>query len=395
MIQINENTQCCGCNACGDICTHNAISYETDQEGFWYPKVDIGLCTNCGLCEQVCPMRKDNWVPKEQFETPVCYGAYNKDPVIRFNSTSGGVFSALASTIFKHGGYVSGAVYTDNFHVNNIISDSPDDMERLRSSKYIQSSAKALYLTIKKLLKKGERVLACGTPCQMAALRSFIGDIPNTLLIVDILCKSCNSPKVFQKYLLFLEKRYNSRVVAIKERDKKYGWNSLTRRVSFINGQDFFGKGYSDHFQRGFQYNIYARPSCYDCLFKGIPRIGDITIGDFWGIEKIDDSLSDDKGTSMVFLNNKKGQSFFEQAKEELIWKKVKLSDILEGNRTAIMKNRLPYPNDVDREAFFRDLDVMPFDKVAKKHFSLPRRTIISILRQKTKGVLSSIKKHL
>ena len=395
MINITEKNQCCGCNACGDACCHEAISFKTDSEGFWYPYVNTELCVDCGICDNVCPMHKKNTVPQDSYESPLCFGAYNKNHVTRHESTSGGLFSALADYMYKQGGYVSGAIYTEHFDVVNIVSNNINDLKRIRGSKYIQSSAIGLYKEIKSLLKDNKKVLVCGTPCQMSALRSFLKDIPNNLLIVDILCKSCNSPKVFHKYIQSLEDRFNSPVVTVKERDKDHGWNSLTRKVSFENGSVFFGKGYSDHFQRGFQYNVFARPSCYDCQFKSIPRIGDITLGDFWGVEELDINLYDNKGTSMVFLNNEKGRKYFEAIKDQLIWKEVVFKDILIGNKTAILKNHLASPHNINRKNFFEDLNSMPFDKLAIKHFPPPQCNYLACLKSIIKRTLSSIRIYL
>ena len=394
MIQITDKTQCCGCNACGDICSHNAISYVTDEEGFWYPKIDASLCIDCGLCERVCPMQKDCLVPKGQYETPVCYGAYHKDIVIRFDSTSGGMFSALASAMYKQGGYVSGAIYTDQFDVVNFISNNKRDLKRLRSSKYVQSSAIGLYKEIKKLLTNGEHILACGSPCQMAALRTYLNKDYDNLIIVDFLCRACNSPMVFHKYLEYLENTYGGKIVAIKDKNKDHGWRSLARKVTFDNGRVYYGEGHDDHYRRGYHLNVFCRPSCYDCQFKGCPRIADITLGDFWGIENVDASLDKDLGTSMVCINNAKGQRFFDSIKDKLIWKEVRLEQILAGNRMPFMGGGINYPSGIDRQEFFRAVREMPFDKAALRFFppSSHKKRVSS--KQKVKNILAITKTH-
>lgn len=390
--KTNDKTQCCGCNACGDVCTHEAISYKTDEEGFWYPEINHTRCVECGLCKRVCPMSKESEAKLSQYNTPICIGAYHKNISIRMDSTSGGVFSVLAETMYNQGGYVSGAIYTDQFDVVNLISNSPDDLARLRRSKYAQSSAIGLYRQIQKLLVLGEQVLVCGIPCQMAAIRSFLRkDYPN-LIIVDLLCKSCNSPKVFHKYLSWLEAQYHSKVVACQERDKEHGWNSLTRRIDFKDGQTFYGKGYKDLFQRGFQYNIYERPSCYNCQFKGIPRYGDITLGDFWGINNVDKSFYDNKGTSLVLLNNEKGKEFFETVKHSLVWKTFNLDDAIAGNRLAIIGGQIEDSLGNKRKDFFQDIDKLAFDQVAKKYFPLRKPSIAIVIKKKIKRLLEHIK---
>ena len=393
MIQINDKSQCCGCNACGDVCSHGAISFETDEEGFWYPKIDSSLCTNCGLCEKACPMLSDHLVPARQYEKPVCVGAIHKDIVIRFDSTSGGLFSALASAMYKQGGYVSGAVYTEQFDVVNLISNNKRDLKRLRSSKYVQSSAVGLYKTIRSLLTKGERVLACGSPCQMAALRTFLGKDYDNLLIVDFLCRACNSPLAFHQYLKSLETAYEGKIVAIKDKNKDHGWRSLARKVTFDNGKVYYGEGHEDDYRRGYHQNAFCRPSCYNCKFKGIPRLADITLGDFWGIEAVDESLDRDLGTSMVFLNNEKGERFFEGIKDKLTWKAVRLEQILPGNRPAITEG-IDYPAHIDRQSLFQDLHTMPFNEVAAKHFPHSDHQRPVTTKQKIKNIIYLLRRH-
>ncbi|WP_300725347.1 Coenzyme F420 hydrogenase/dehydrogenase, beta subunit C-terminal domain [uncultured Bacteroides sp.] len=368
MINIQDKKDCCGCNACGDVCSHTAISFTSDNEGFWYPVIDKKLCVDCGLCEKICPMLHVEEIKPKEYSYPIkVIGAYHKNITIRFDSTSGGIFSALANSMYKSGGYVSGAIFNEDFTVSNYISNNKRDLSKLRSSKYVQSSAINLYKTIKDLLIKGEKVLACGSPCQMAALRTYLRKDYDNLIIVDFLCRATNSPKVYRKYLDFLEKKYNSKIVYIKAKNKDHGWRSLARKVVFENGQVYYGEGHEDHYRRGYHWNMYERPSCYDCKFKGFPRIADITLGDFWGIEKIDPSLDKNLGTSMVMINTPKGETFFETVKSKLEWKEFKVEDVLPQNRDAIL-GKIKYPK-IDRQAMFEDLDKMDFDEVAKKYF--------------------------
>ncbi len=369
MIQITDKSNCCGCNACGDICAHNAITFKTDNEGFWYPHVDEAKCTNCGLCERACPMLHIDELKHNDFNTPKVYGAYCNDIVVRFDSTSGGVFSVLAQAMYKQGGYVGGAIYTDTFDVKNVISNNKKDLRKLRSSKYLQSNAEGLYRQIKKLLIAGEKVLVCGSPCQMAALRQFLKKDYENLLIVDFLCRATNSPKVFHKYIESLERKYGSKVIAVKDKNKDHGWHSLARKITFEDGQVYYGEGHEDDYRRGYHLNVYERPSCYNCKFKGLPRMSDITLADFWGLKQIDPAMDKDLGTSLVFVNSEKGHKFFEQVRSKFTIKEYQFEQALPGNKTAIMGGQLPYPSNINRDEFFRSLDEMPFDECAAKYF--------------------------
>lgn len=396
MIEIENKTDCCGCQACGDICHAEAISFHSDHEGFWYPEVDRNKCTDCHLCEKICPVLNIDALKHHNKSAPKVFGGYNKDIVIRFDSTSGGVFSLLAQAMYKQKGYVSGAIYTDEFKVVNFISDDKKDLRRLRSSKYVQSNAEGLYKRIKSLLESGEKVLACGSPCQMAALRSFLRKDYENLIIVDFLCRATNSPKVFEKYKESLESRYGSKIVAIKDKNKDHGWHSLARKVTFENGQVYYGEGHEDDYRRGYHANVFERPSCYECKFKGVPRISDITLGDFWGIGSVDPSLEQNLGTSLVMINSGKGEKYFDIIRDKLVMKEFSLDDIVPGNSTAIMGGKLPYPAGIDRNEFFKSLDEMPFDECAAKFFpyvseqkvTLKRkiRTLLGIVRRNVKN---------
>ena len=354
MIQITDKSKCCGCNACGDVCAHGAITFKADIEGFWYPVVDKERCVGCGLCEKVCPELHIDELKKNDNNPPVTIAAINKNMRVRWDSTSGGAFSALAEVMYGMGGYVSGAVYDDNFLVHNYISNNPGDLARLRSSKYLQSNAEGLYKEIRELLRKGEKVLACGTPCQMAALRSFLHKDYENLIIVDFICRGVNSPKVYRKYLDSLERKYSGKVVYVKAKNKELGWRNLTRKVVFDNGKVYYGVRMDDDFRRGYHTNVFCRPSCYACRYKGFPRMADITIADYWGIEKVDKNLDNNIGTSMILLNSKKGERYFELAKQKMEWEQTDFESILPGNVAL----RLPIePAKIDRRQFFEDLE--------------------------------------
>lgn len=375
MIQITDKLKCCGCNACGDICPKDAITFKTDIEGFWYPEVDMERCIDCGLCEKVCPELHIGELKKNDYERPITIAAINKDMQVRWDSTSGGGFSALADVMYRKGGYVSGAVYNEDFSVSNFISDNPGDLLRLRSSKYLQSNAGGLYKQIRELLRKGEKVLACGTPCQMAALRSYLCKDYDNLIIVDFVCRGVNSPKVYRKYLDSLERKYGGKVVYVKAKNKELGWRNLTRKVVFDNGKSYYGVRMEDDFRRGYHTNVFCRPSCYVCRYKGFPRMADITIADYWGIERVDKNLDNNIGTSMVLLNSKKGEAYFEQVKDKLEWIYTEFESILPGN---IALRKPIEPAKINREQFFNDLDKGTFDDVVQKYFPLRKEQGIS-----------------
>ena len=368
MIHLQNKVDCCGCNACGDICPKNAISFRTDQEGFWYPEVDPGKCVECGLCERTCPILNVKDLKKNDLPESVCYAAEHRNLEVIFDSTSGGVFSAMAEIMYRSGGYVGGAVFNEDFSVSHFISADKGDLPRLRSSKYLQSSLEGFYTRVGEHVKAGEQVLVCGTPCQMSALRAFLGRDYDNLLIADFICRGINSPKVWQKYLRSFEERYGSPVVYAKAKSKEYGWRKLTQKVILADGRHIYETLEQSNFTKGYlRTNVYCRPSCYECRFKGFPRIADITLADFWGIERVDKSMEKNLGTSLVLLNSQKGIRFFERFRHRINAIPVPFDKIFTGNPALV---RPLDPPSVDREQFFRDLDAMSFTQLADKYIN-------------------------
>lgn len=367
MIKLLNKIDCCGCNACGDICPKQAISYKTDNEGFWYPEVDMEKCIDCGLCEKVCPIINVKDLKKNDLPESICYAAEHKNLEVVFDSTSGGLFSALADIMYKSGGYVGGAVFNEDFKsVRQYISNNKQDLPRLRSSKYLQSSLNGFFSKVRDLLKADEHVLVCGSPCQMAALRAFLRKDYENLIIADYICRGINSPKVWGKYIDSFEERYGHKVVYAKAKSKEYGWRNLTQKVILDNGKSYFETREQSNFTKGYlRTGVYCRPSCYDCKFKGYPRISDITLADFWGIEKVNTSMEKNLGTSLVMINSKKGERYFETVKGRINYVQVPFDSIEGGNRSL---NLSVDPPKVDRKQFFEDLDNMSFLQIADKY---------------------------
>lgn len=369
MINITNKVDCCGCNACGDICGKHAISFVTDNEGFWYPEVNRELCVDCGLCDKVCPIQnKANHV--ERYAEPNVFAAYAKDETIRLDSTSGGIHSMLALKMYEKNAYVGGAVYNSDHTCSQIVDNNPERLPEIRSSKYLQSNAEGVYKEIRGLLKEGKNVFFCGCPCQIHALYNFLGKDYENLVTCDFICRGVNSPKVFLKYMEMLEHQYGAKATEIKFKNKKWGWHNFSMRVNFENGMEYCKDRYHDLFFIGYlQANLLTRPSCYECHFKGFPQKADISMADFWGIEKIDKTMDQDKGTSLVMVNSDKGRTLFESIKDKIEWRQFTMDDARAGN--PVMDGSLKSASS-NREAFFNDLDKMPFEKVAAKYFPQP-----------------------
>lgn len=370
MIHITSKTNCCGCNACGDICPKQAISFETDIEGFWYPKVDESKCVNCGLCEKVCPVLHADELKTNDFPKPRTFAAYHKNLEIHFDSSSGGLFSAFAEEIYKKGGYVGGAVYTEDFYAVQFISQNKADLARLRRSKYLQSNSEGFYKEVKKAVLTGLPVLVCGTPCQIVALHRFMGKTYDNLYLIDLSCHSIPSPKAHRKYLDFLENEYGKKIFTFEHRNKEMGWRKAAKKAVFADGKVYYGAG-DDLYKRAFLSEMINRPSCYDCKFRGFPRISDITLSDFWGIEYVAKEMDDDIGVSAVMVNSSKGEKLFELIKKRLFIKDVSLDDIIPFQAGLVKKPKRP---NYDREQFFKDLESLPFNELGDKYFPVKKR---------------------
>lgn len=388
MINITDKKNCSGCKACYNICPRNCIELKVDQEGFWYPKVNEDKCVECGLCEKVCPeinIYKNN----SAYVEPTCIAAWNKDKSVRANSSSGGVFTSIAEWILDNDGVVFGAAYDRSHKVIHTEVHSIEDLSELRGSKYVQSDINNTYNRAKKYLKTGRSVLFTGTPCQIAGLYNFLQKEYAHLYTCDIVCHGVPSPIVFQKYKQNLEGSYNSRIQKIDFRNKKSGWKSYCVAIQFENHREYSKTFVNDVYMKGFLRNYYLRPSCYSCSYAKLPRISDITLGDFWGIVSKYPELDDDGGTSLLLINTDKGKAMLEACKNNIEQHECDLEVAVQGNPSIISSVKEPKK----RRMFFEDLHNMDFDYVIKKYMSaeaFTERVIIFAVR-----VLRFIKKRI
>ncbi len=387
MIEIKDKKDCCGCNACGDICPKTAICFEKDSEGFLYPVVDRSKCVECGLCEKTCPQLHHATLRQNEFAEPKCFAVAHKNLATLFDSTSGGAFSALANVIYRRGGFVGGAIWNDDFSIRQYVSDDKDDLPKLRSSKYAQSDARGFYAAVKAAVETGRPVLVCGCPCQMFALRAYLGRTYDNLYIIDFICRGNNSPLVFRKYLDWQESRNGGKAVYVKPKNKELGWRNLTTKIVFDNGKTVYDTRDTSYFTKGYlSTNVYCRPSCYHCQFKGLPRVSDITVADFWGANDLElpKELDRDLGTSLVMLNNSRGEALFGEVSRSMHVFNLSWEQAQRGN--VMWKSSLPPPN-CNRDEFFQILNEHGFEAVARRFISPPnisffRFSLLDVLRR-------------
>lgn len=358
-----EKKQCTGCGLCENICHTAAISMTIDKEGFWYPTIDDDKCSRCDRCTKICPVSQE-WSFSDQDRNPVkIYAAWSMDEEVRFHSTSGGIFSELALSVIEDGGVICGASYDESYSVKHILIDNETGLKRIRQSKYVQSDMGAIYKEIVMQLCQGKNLLFCGTPCQCQAVFCYCKEYKvdtKKLYLIDFICRGSNSPKVYKKFLEELEEEYQSVVNRVWFKNKTYGWNRFSTKIEFENGTYYLKDRYHDTFIRGYiEENLYIRPSCTDCKFKGFQRESDITLGDFWGvhIEKCD--TESDGGTSMVMIHTEKGKKLWNAISDRVNYVEKTLEEVIAGN-VCFMNSIIPGKH---REEFMRDLDRIPVIK--------------------------------
>ena len=317
MIEIKNKSECCGCGACKNICPIGAISLEKDEEGFLYPKTDSGKCVKCGRCVKVCPIKNRMDYGKNTYAQKA-YAAQTTDKEVLKKSSSGGVFTEIASEIIASGGVVFGAAMDDDLCLRHIGAESAADLDKLCGSKYVQSEIGTAYEDIRNFLDSGRKVLFCGTPCQVGGLYNFLGKSYDNLYTQDIICHGVPSPMVFEEYVKYREKKAGSKAQKIYFRNKKYGWKNFSLNFLFENGREYIKPASDDYYLCSFLSDLCLRPSCHDCAFKSQKRQSDITLADFWGVERIYPQINDNRGTSLVLVNSQKGSELFDGIKDRL-----------------------------------------------------------------------------
>lgn len=359
MITIENKANCCGCHACFNICPNKAINMVEDDNGFKIPVIDKAKCIDCGLCEKVCPILNNNISTNE----PIAYAVSNLNEDERKNSSSGGVFSLLAKYILNKNGIVFGACFDEKFNVKHTYIETEEELKKFRSSKYVQSTIGDTFKQVKSFLEKNRLVLFSGTPCQIEGLKKFLMKDYENLYTQDIICHGVPSPKVWQDYVRYRENKANQKTEAVNFRNKDDGWGKYNTYFKFENGEYKIDHN-KDPFMNVFLSDLVLRESCYECKFKKKNRISDITLGDFWGIDKINKEFNDDTGVSLVILNSKKAIDFFEEIKEKTKYEKVDFEQAISYNKS--MTNSAKYNN--KRDIVLKKINENNFEKLANKY---------------------------
>lgn len=353
MITINHKSECCGCEACVQICPKNCINLTTDNEGYKYPKVNQNNCINCHLCEKACPYI--NNISQVNTRTPILtLAAKNKNLQIVEKSSSGGVFYELAKQTISIGGYVFGAIINDRYEVVHSYTNSLSGLNKMMGSKYVQSKIGNTFSVVENFLKEGKKCLFSGTPCQISGLLYFLKKKYDNLLTVDIVCHGIPSPGVWNKYISnILNQRKDNNInsesfLSINFRKKEgFSWSGYGFSIDKNDRQLITQPAPLNPYMRSFLTNNCLRPSCYQCIYKKNSQ-SDITLGDFWGIDKIVPKLYDEKGVSMVMLNTQKGIDAMPY--DQFIIEKVDFLEAKKYNSAIDLSTQKP----ITRKRFFK-----------------------------------------
>ena len=309
------HANCNGCGLCSVVCPKQCIEMKEKPDGFLYPHVNKKDCIGCGLCVKKCP--EYGFIAREKVKQ--VYAAKTRDRKLITESTSGGIFGELAKSILDTGGVVYGAAYVDVDVVRHQRISNISELYKLNGSKYVQSEISSVYPMIKEDLLSSKNVLFSGTGCQIAAIRNYLPKDFNNLICVEVVCHGVPAPGLFKKYIKWLSQKGNAPVLKYQFRSKCERPTGEHSKYYYETSKGFnSGYSYEDPYYGSFLCGSILRNSCYKCNFKGRLRSGDITIGDFWGIEKTNSKINTDSGISLVMINTEKGNRMFEPLKNRL-----------------------------------------------------------------------------
>lgn len=359
---LNLENDCCGCSSCRNICPVHAIEMQNSHDGFYIPVVDPAKCINCGLCLKACQICTE---PKKK-EPDAVYAMAHKDQKIRFVSSSGGLFLSICECLYEVYGnrlHCFGAVWDKDLSVVHKEANTFEECKDFSGSKYVQSKLENTFGRIAELLLNHDMVLFSGTGCQCAGLKNFLKlkkISTENLVLLDLVCHGVPSPKVWRDYLKCLGERYHSPVVSYTFRDKSKGWGmypvAVTESGEVIPKSPFF-MSYAKMF-----HNLILNNSCYNCKYASTARVGDITLGDFWGIEKTTCEFNDGMGVSLCLVNSSKGQEIAEMLKKSISHMLI-TEDIYKQPQLC-----RPSPKNTLATQFWQDYRKFGYEYVSKKY---------------------------
>lgn len=359
-----ETNECSGCTACMNACPKAAITMQEDSEGFLYPHIDEDSCIHCGLCQKVCSWEHPQYNNSSE---PLTLASILKDKAERQRSTSGGVFYAIAKWIVEQKGIVYGAAFDEQLQLRHIGVDNLDDLQKLRGSKYIQSKLGHVFKDVKSQLEHGNWCYFTGTGCQVAGLRAFLRKDYEKLICSDVVCHGVPPQRLFNEHIAYMEEKYHDKVVNYQFRDNNMGGYCET--CSFAERKAVVNPTYElSPYLYSFMYGYTHRYSCYDCKFAKVPRQGDITLADYWGVKHIFPQIDYSSGCSLVLINTTRGKYIWEQVKENYDYCISKIEDASKYNGNLVRSSKMP----LQRTNIYKEISDNGYGYVAKKYFRTP-----------------------
>jgi len=362
VINVDDKVNCCGCEACFNVCPSKCITMENDEEGFLYPKVNNSLCTGCGLCENVCPII--NYVQHGENNKQEGYILQHKNDEICKQSTSGGAFTGIATYVINHGGIVFGVEMSDDLIVKHACAEKIEELSKFRNSKYVQSRIGTIYQNVKEELDKDRMVCFSGTPCQIEGLRHYLRKKYSNLVLVDVVCRAVPSPGIWNKYVNY-ETNNIGGIASVRFRDKTLGYQYSTMELRAKNGKIFRSGIESQPWLRMFFSGMIIRPSCTECKFRNRYRNSDLTIWDCFNSYRFDKNMNERRGTTRVLVHTENGKNIIEGIKNSYIITQqdatILVRDVKEMHTSPKANSR--------KNDFFRDINNLPFEYVLKEYY--------------------------
>lgn len=372
-------SDCFGCKACKNICNHNAISFKTDNEGFDYPILDQIKCINCNLCTSVCPI--EHFSKTKQINEPIVIACQNKNKKELSVSSSGGLFTLIAKHIISQGGSVYGAAFETTLKVKHIRINKIEELEQLRGSKYVQSDINDTFKQVKKDLQSNIKVYFVGTPCQISGLKLYLRKEYPNLITTDLICHGVPSQKAFDTCLNQLNKKYHSTINQYKFRDKNInGWSCWGSSSSFKKGHKIKNIIYDKNMKlyfNGFITGDMMRYCCYECPFTTTNRTGDLTLADYWSINKYHPNFPNiSQGVSLLLINSHKGENIWHEIKEQTNFLISNIQYASQCNHNLTQTTPLnKEERSISYNLYFND-----YKKFTKKYY--PKKEFIEALKQ-------------
>lgn len=345
---------CTGCRTCEQLCPQDAISFVSDKEGFLVPYIDSGKCIDCGLCHKRCPQN----IPHQKQSPQRVVAARYKDEALLYKSASGGAFAALALAVIEEGGIVFGVAYNKNWEAVFVTAEKKAELEPLLSSKYVQADTRNSYQEVKEQLQNGRIVLYSGTGCQIGGLKSFLKKDYENLITVDLICHGVASPLLFRKYIEWLSLKHGTAITEYDFRDKKCGWG-LEYKYKYHNTYKYKSCNVDPYYYHFLEGNLY-RECCYECRYCTKKRIGDWTIGDYWGIEKEHPSFFSTKGVSVILANSAKGIALLKKHQDLFCLCESTFEKVAKHNQNLLHPTR----RNEERDSVYEGIEVSDFGEL-------------------------------